>query len=113
MPTVAKAQRSSKPPRQKHRRRLRGVQRSSVGKQTIENFEMDEYRMRDAIKELKPSKLRDSRGVSKEIIKNIQNTIIPSLTKLGKLSLEANKVPICQKMVHIIGIPKGSGSDRL
>ena len=69
--------------------------------------------MRDAIKELKPSKLRDSRGVSKEIIKNIQNTIIPSLTKLGKLSLEANKVPICQKMVHIIGIPKGSGSDRL
>ena len=62
---------------------------------------------------LKPSKSRDSSGVSKEIIKNIQNTIIPSLTKLGKLSLEANKVPICQKMVHIIGIPKGSGSDRL
>ena len=68
--------------------------------------------MRDAIKEIKSSKSQDSSGVSKEIIKNVQNSIIPSLTKLVNLSLEANKVPACQKMVQIKGIPKGSGSDK-
>ena len=73
---------------------------------------MDNYRISEAIKELKQSKSRDSCGISKEIIKNIQKSIIPSLTRLAKLSFKKQKVPECQKMVHIIGIPKGSGSDK-
>ena len=73
---------------------------------------MDKLRVRDAVKEIKVSKSRDANGISKEIIKNVQNTIIPSITKLEKLSIKMNKIPACQKVIHIIGIPKGSGSNK-
>ena len=78
----------------------------------IKNLEMDELKVKEAIKEIKPSKSRDANGISKEIIKNIQGAIIPCIAKLGRLSLMKNKIPNCQKVVHIIGIPKGSGSDK-
>ena len=81
-------------------------------KRCIQHLEMDELKVRDAIKEIKVSKSRDANGISKEIIKNIQSAIIPSIAKLGKLSIKMNKIPTCQKVVHIIGIPKGTGSDR-
>ena len=56
----------------------------------IQNLEIDELKVRDAIKEIKVSKSRDANGISKEIIKNIQSPIIPSIAKLGKLSIKKN-----------------------
>ena len=78
----------------------------------IQNLEIDELKVKDAIKEIKISKSRDANGISKEIIKNVQGAIIPCIAKLGKLSIMKNKIPKCQKVVHIIGIPKGTGSDK-
>ena len=42
----------------------------------IQNLEIDELKVRDAIKEIKVSKSKDANGISKEIIKNVHIILI-------------------------------------
>ena len=79
------------------------VKPATVGElkeEELTELEMDHKKVRAAIKEMTSSKSKDPNGISKEMIKNIQDAIIPSLSKLGRLSLQKGTVPECLKTVH-------------
>ena len=62
----------------------------------IKDFVMNETLIIKAINEFKISKSRDSIGISREMIKNIQETITSSLARLGTLLVkkrESTRVP--------------------
>ena len=87
---------------------------TAVGESAEEKYKdikIDYNLIKKAIGEMTSSKSKDSNGIGKETLINIQESFIPSLVKLGNLTFKKGKVPEYLKTVHITAIPKGAKSD--